>query len=86
MPEGFKTFRFTTAALPPVTESCKHKVAPAPIERLPAHRSSPALGLGSKGDSDYAWAARNGEVSLPAAAWLFGSCLIELLCIARRKK
>lgn len=35
---------------------------------------------------NFAWAVRPGEVPIPAAAWLFGSGLIVLLGIARRKR
>ncbi len=45
-------------------------------------------GLG-KGNLYYAWAVRDGDVfatPIPAAAWLFGSGLIGLLGVARRRR
>ena len=43
-----------------------------------------------KGSQSFAWAVRNGDVPavvpVPAAVWLFGSGLIGLIGIARRKK
>lgn len=47
------------------------------------------LGDTSKSTSYYAWAVHSGDVSavpVPAAVWLFGSGLIGLIGIARRKK
>ncbi len=43
----------------------------------------------NKGDSLFAWAVRSGDVSavpVPAAVWLFGSGLMGLLGLARRKR
>lgn len=42
-----------------------------------------------KGDTVYAWAVQSGDVGavpVPAAVWLFGSGLIGLIGLARRKK
>ncbi|MBI5783186.1 MAG: DUF1566 domain-containing protein, partial [Gammaproteobacteria bacterium] len=42
-----------------------------------------------KTGTNYAWAVRDGDVAavpVPAAAWLFGSGLLGLLGVARRKK
>ena len=42
-----------------------------------------------KGNLNYGWAVRAGDVSavpVPAAVWLFGSGLIGLLGLARRKR
>jgi len=42
-----------------------------------------------KGGNAWAWAVRSGDVGVvpvPAAVWLFGSGLLGLICIARRKK
>ena len=47
-----------------------------------------AQGHGSKSTHWYAWAVRDGDVAavpIPAAAWLFGSGLIGLMGLARRK-
>ena len=44
---------------------------------------------GNKVNSYYAWAVQSGDVSavpVPAAAWLFGSGLLGLVGVARRKK
>ena len=44
---------------------------------------------GLKDNFYYAWAVRSGDVSavpVPAAAWLFGSGLIGLLGVAKRKR
>ncbi len=47
-------------------------------------------GSGGKEDfDDFAWVVRSGDVSavpVPAAVWLFGSGLIGLLGLARRKR
>lgn len=46
-------------------------------------------GVQYKGNGGYAWAVRNGDVNpapIPAAVWLFGSGLIGLLGLARRKR
>ena len=43
---------------------------------------------GSKGANFYGWAVRSGDVSavpVPAAVWLFGSGLLGLIGIARKK-
>jgi hypothetical protein len=45
--------------------------------------------VGFKDDSRYSWAVHAGNVSpvpVPAAVWLFGSGLLGLIGIARRKK
>ena len=45
-------------------------------------------GAGIKGSGNFAWAVHSGNVSampVPAAVWLFGSGLIGLLGLARRK-
>ena len=47
------------------------------------------LATNSKTGTNYAWAVRNGDVSavpVPAALWLFGSGLLGLIGISRRKK
>jgi len=36
--------------------------------------------------SRYGWAVRPGDVPVPAAVWLFGSGLLGLIGISRRKK
>jgi hypothetical protein len=41
---------------------------------------------GSSSIELFAWAVRTGDVPLPAAVWLFGSGLIGLLGLARRKR
>ena len=44
---------------------------------------------GHKATASYAWAVQSGDVSavpVPAAVWLFGSGLVGLIGIARRKK
>lgn len=44
---------------------------------------------GYKADSNYAWAVQSGDVSavpVPAAVWLFGSGLVGLIGVARRKR
>ena len=46
-------------------------------------------GSGPKNSSNYAWAVHDGDVGavpIPSAVWLFGSGLIGLVGIARRKK
>ncbi|MGB5298098.1 MAG: VPLPA-CTERM sorting domain-containing protein [Thiogranum sp.] len=44
-------------------------------------------GVGDKVDDFYSWAVHAGNVvPVPAAAWLFGSGLLGLVGIARRKK
>lgn len=46
-------------------------------------------GGGGKSSPGYAWAVQSGDVSavpVPAAVWLFGSGLIGLIGVARRKK
>jgi len=45
-------------------------------------------GCCSKVDSFYAWAVQSGDVStvsVPAAVWLFGSGLLGLVSVAKRK-
>jgi len=42
-----------------------------------------------KNNSFYGWAVQSGDVStvpVPAAVWLFGSGLLGLVCVARRKR
>jgi len=53
------------------------------------HISEGLQGYTGKGDNIYAWAVHSGDVSpvpVPAAAWLFGSGIIGLIGVARRKK
>jgi hypothetical protein len=45
--------------------------------------------VGKTSDAPFAWAVRSGDVSavpVPTAAWLFGSGLLGLVSVARRKK
>ena len=41
---------------------------------------------GDEGTGPHGWAVRAGDVPVPAAVWLFGSGLLGLIGIARRKK
>ncbi len=50
---------------------------------------SQSPGAGDKGNFLFAWAVQSGDVSavpVPAAVWLFGSGLIGLMGVARRRK
>ena len=53
------------------------------------HTSSGLQSSGAQINTFYAWAVQSGDVSavpVPAAVWLFGSGLLGLVAVARRKK
>ena len=63
--------------------------APSPSDAWGFLFSNGTQGINGKDISLYGWAVRAGDVSavpVPAAVWLFGSGLIGLLGLARRKK
>ena len=62
--------------------------APSPTSAWLFDMSNGSQGLNSKTNSPYAWAVQSGDVSavpVPAAVWLFGSGLLGLLGVAKRK-
>lgn len=62
--------------------------APSTSDAWFFNTSSGLQNFNFKGDSLYGWAVRSGDVSavpVPAAVWLFGSGLIGLLGVAKRK-
>ena len=63
--------------------------APYTLHAWDFNMSIGAQGRSDKADSYYAWAVQSGDVSavpVPAAVWLFGSGLIGLVGLARRKR